>query len=107
MLTGYADEPEQVADYAAALGVAGINLEDSTGERLIPAGVFVAKDVSLAFAHFRQNKSLVAFDLTNVSNAAGTEVSGTLGFGMLFQLDLKIDYRDGLVYFGYDPPAHR
>jgi 2-methylisocitrate lyase-like PEP mutase family enzyme len=40
---GYADEPEQVADYAAALGVAGINLEDSTGERLIPAGVFAAK----------------------------------------------------------------
>lgn len=65
--------------------------------------VFVADDVSLAFAHFRQRKSLVAFDLTNVSNAAGTEVSGTLGFGMLFQLDIKIDYRDGLIDFEFDP----
>lgn len=65
--------------------------------------VFVADDVSLAFAHFRQKKSLVAFDLTNMSNAAGTEVSGTLGFGMLFQLDIKIDYRDGLIDFAFDP----
>jgi predicted aspartyl protease len=65
--------------------------------------VFVADDVSLAFAHFRQKKSLVAFDLTNVSNAAETEVSGTLGFGMLFQLDIKIDYRDGLIDFEFDP----
>jgi tetratricopeptide (TPR) repeat protein/predicted aspartyl protease len=65
--------------------------------------VFVADDVSLAFAHFRQKKSLVAFDLTNVSNAAGAEVSGTLGFGMLFQLDIKIDYRDGLIDFEFDP----
>jgi tetratricopeptide (TPR) repeat protein/predicted aspartyl protease len=65
--------------------------------------VFVADDVSLAFAHFRQKKNLVALDLTNVSNAAGTEVSGTLGFGMLFQLDIKIDYRDGLIDFSFDP----
>jgi tetratricopeptide (TPR) repeat protein/predicted aspartyl protease len=65
--------------------------------------VFVADDVSLAFAHFRQKKNLVAFDLTNVSNAAGAEVSGTLGFGMLFQLDIKIDYRDGLIDFGFAP----
>jgi tetratricopeptide (TPR) repeat protein len=65
--------------------------------------VFVADDVSLAFAHFRQKKNLVAFDLTNVSNSAGTEVSGTLGFGMLFQLDIKIDYRDGLINFEFDP----
>jgi tetratricopeptide (TPR) repeat protein len=69
--------------------------------------VFVADEVSLAFAHFRQKKSLVAFDLTNVSNAAGAEVSGTLGFGMLFQLDIKIDYRDGLIDFEFDPSRIR
>jgi 2-methylisocitrate lyase-like PEP mutase family enzyme len=40
---GYADEPEQVAGYAAALGVAGVNIEDSTGGRLIPAGAHAAK----------------------------------------------------------------
>jgi hypothetical protein len=33
----------------------------------------------------------------------GTEISGTLGFGMLFMLDIRIDYRDGLVDFSFDP----
>ena len=32
---GYDDDPERVADYAAGLGVAGINIEDSSAERLI------------------------------------------------------------------------
>jgi 2-methylisocitrate lyase-like PEP mutase family enzyme len=40
---GYADEPSQVADYVAALGVAGINIEDSFDGRLIPASVHAAK----------------------------------------------------------------
>jgi tetratricopeptide (TPR) repeat protein len=64
--------------------------------------VFMAEDVTLAFAHYKQKKTIVAFDLTNISDSAGTEVSGTLGFGMLLLLDIKIDYRDGLVDFSYD-----
>jgi 2-methylisocitrate lyase-like PEP mutase family enzyme len=32
---GYADRPDQVADYVARLSVAGINIEDSTTEELI------------------------------------------------------------------------
>jgi 2-methylisocitrate lyase-like PEP mutase family enzyme len=43
---GYADEPDQVADYVARLaeaGVAGINIEDSTAESLIDAEVHAAK----------------------------------------------------------------
>lgn len=40
---GYADDPEQVADYAARLPVAGVNIEDSTAERLIPARAHAAK----------------------------------------------------------------
>lgn len=40
---GYADDPGQVADYAAALSVAGVNLEDSTGGRLVPPGAHAAK----------------------------------------------------------------
>ncbi|WP_377268617.1 isocitrate lyase/phosphoenolpyruvate mutase family protein [Peterkaempfera sp. SMS 1(5)a] len=40
---GCADEPEAVAEYAAALGVAGINIEDSTAERLIPPQAHAAK----------------------------------------------------------------
>ena len=65
--------------------------------------VFMAEDVNLIFAHFKQKKTIVAFDLTHISDSAGTEISGTLGFGMLFMLDIKIDYRDGLVDFTFDP----
>jgi tetratricopeptide (TPR) repeat protein len=66
--------------------------------------VFRVDNVTLTFGHFQQKKQgLVAFDLTNISNSLGTEVSGTLGFAMLRLLDIKIDYRDGLVDFSYDP----
>jgi hypothetical protein len=37
------------------------------------------------------------------SRQLGTEVSGFLGFDMLRMLEVKLDYRDGLVDFGYDP----
>jgi 2-methylisocitrate lyase-like PEP mutase family enzyme len=40
---GYADEPDRVADYAAELDVAGINIEDSTAEKLIPPEAHAAK----------------------------------------------------------------
>ncbi len=65
--------------------------------------VYVADNVTLTFGHLTQRRNLVSFDMTNTSNAIGTEVSGTLGFGMLYLLDIKIDYRDGLVNFTYEP----
>ena len=40
---GYDDDPGRVADYVAELGVAGINLEDSTGERLVAPAAHAAK----------------------------------------------------------------
>jgi 2-methylisocitrate lyase-like PEP mutase family enzyme len=40
---GYADEPEIVAEYVAELGVAGINIEDSTAETLIAPQAFAVK----------------------------------------------------------------
>ncbi|QWF83553.1 isocitrate lyase/PEP mutase family protein [Amycolatopsis sp. CA-230715] len=40
---GYADDPAEVAEYAAALGVAGINIEDSTDEALISPARHAAK----------------------------------------------------------------
>jgi 2-methylisocitrate lyase-like PEP mutase family enzyme len=40
---GYSDGPEQVAAYVAELGVAGVNIEDSTAEKLVPAPTFAAK----------------------------------------------------------------
>jgi 2-methylisocitrate lyase-like PEP mutase family enzyme len=40
---GYADDPGQVADYVARLPVDGINIEDSTAEKLIPPPQHAAK----------------------------------------------------------------
>ncbi|MER7666288.1 isocitrate lyase/phosphoenolpyruvate mutase family protein [Streptomyces sp. NPDC096193] len=40
---GYADEPDTVADYAAELDAAGINIEDSSAARLISPQVHAAK----------------------------------------------------------------
>ena len=66
--------------------------------------VYRADKAVLEFGRLRQeNQDLVAFDLTNISDKLGTEMSGILGFAMLRLLDVKIDYRDGLVDFDYDP----
>lgn len=64
--------------------------------------VYRARNAKLQFSHFYQKRQdLVTFDLTSISNGKGTEVSGVLGFAMLVLLDMKIDYRDGLVDFTY------
>ncbi len=65
--------------------------------------VYSADKAVLQFGHLRQeNQDLVAFDLNSLSNNDGTEVSGILGFALLRLLDIKLDYRDGLVDFAYD-----
>jgi len=64
--------------------------------------VYSADKVVLQFGHLRQrNEDLNSFDLSSVSRSAATEISGTLGFVMLHFLEVKIDYRDGLVDFHY------
>lgn len=67
---------------------------------------YLAK-ATLGFGHLRQPNldmvDIVTLDLSKTSRQAGTEVSGFLGFGMLRRLELKLDYRDGLVDFEYDP----
>jgi tetratricopeptide (TPR) repeat protein len=66
--------------------------------------VFTADNLTLTFSRFRQPaQDMVAFDTTGISNSSGVEISGMLGFAMLYQMEVKIDYRDGLVDFGYDP----
>lgn len=59
---------------------------------------------TLRFGHLQQpDLEVVAIDLSTVSRQTGTECSGFLGFGMLRLLDIKMDYRDGIVNFEYDP----
>jgi tetratricopeptide (TPR) repeat protein len=65
--------------------------------------VYRASKATIVFSHFKQEREdLLTFDLTHLSDSLGTEVSGVLGFAMLRMLDMKIDYRDGLVDFTYD-----
>jgi predicted aspartyl protease len=62
--------------------------------------VYSAANATIQFANFKQaREDLITIDLTHISDGFGTEVSGILGFGMLWMLDMKIDYRDGLVRF--------
>jgi len=65
--------------------------------------VYTTGEILLRFGRFQQRRTdMVAFDLSNTSNHVGTEVSGALGFAMLYMLDIKLDYRDNLVNFEYD-----
>ena len=65
--------------------------------------VYSAKAV-LQFGHLQvPNMNIVTLDLAALSRRLGTEVSGLLGYGMLRILEVKLDYRDGLVDFVYDP----
>ena len=47
---GYDDDPDAVAAYVAALGVAGINIEDSSAERLIAPHAHAAKIAAIKHA---------------------------------------------------------
>ena len=68
--------------------------------------VYTADNASLQFARFKDDRqNLITFSMDGPSKAWGTEVSGILGFRMLRLLDIKIDYRDGLVDFIYAPPG--
>lgn len=46
---------------------------------------------------------MTSIDMKSISDSAGTEISGILGFITLRMLDIKIDYRDALVDFAADP----
>jgi hypothetical protein len=66
--------------------------------------VFRANEFTIQFGRLRQkNQDTVAFDIKRISDSIGTEVSGMLGFATLAILEIKIDYRDGLVDFIYKP----
>jgi hypothetical protein len=62
--------------------------------------VYSASNATIQFSNVRQQREdLVTLDMTRTSDDFGTEVSGVLGFAMLWMLEMKIDYRDGLVDF--------
>jgi hypothetical protein len=66
--------------------------------------VYRARKVLLEFANLRQEEEqAIAFDLSPISQYAGTEISGIVGVSVLKSLRLKIDYQHGLLEFVDDP----
>ena len=69
------------------------------------ANVYTADKAVLAFGRLRQeNQFMTTFDLSRLSDTLGTEVSGILGFDTLQLLEIRIDYRDGVVDLSYTQP---
>ena len=67
--------------------------------------VFNADKAILMFAHLRQpTYGALVLNLKGLSDDIGTEVGGILGFTTLRFLDIKVDYRDGLVWMDYQGP---
>lgn len=66
---------------------------------------YTTGSIQLDFAGLRKQLGggMTAFDTTNFSRSTGIEISGFLGAPTLQQLTLKIDYRDKLVDFSFDP----
>jgi predicted aspartyl protease len=68
------------------------------------ADVYRADKTVLQFGRLRQeNQDVTTFDLSHLSDRVGTEISGILGFATLRLLEIRIDYRDGIVDFTYKP----
>lgn len=92
---------------AAAREVTGVSADSNTYVKGLSGNVktvFRANELTITFGHLRQkNEDMIAFDLSGMSDQTGTEISGILGFSMLEILEMRIDYRDGLVDFIYDP----
>lgn len=90
----------------AARGVTKVASDSNTTVKGLSGSVknvYRADQATLTFGHLRQqNQDITAFDTSALSNSMGTEVSGILGFSTLGLLDVKIDYRDGLVDFTFD-----
>jgi len=67
--------------------------------------VYNADKATLTFGRLRQpTEGILVLDLKGLSDDVGTEVGGILGFGTLRFLDVKVDYRDGLVWMDYQGP---
>ena len=66
--------------------------------------VSAADSLSITFAKVRQqNQGLTAIDTSSFSGRSGVEISGFLGYSLLRELVISIDYRDNLVHVTYSP----
>jgi len=93
--------PEAAREVTKVHGDSDVTLKGISGS---VKNVYSANKAVLQFGHLRQeNQDMLSFDTSTISQSEGTEISGFLGFAMLRSLDIKIDYRDALIDFAYDP----
>jgi len=65
---------------------------------------FTTDELTLSFAGLRKlTQGMTAIDMSSSTRYAGIDISGFLGAPTLHQLTVRIDYRDRLVGFSYDP----
>lgn len=86
------------------------NVHDEKGVRVKGVNgevnkVYSADKATLTFARLHQpTVRVLVLNLKGLSDDVGTEVGGILGFPTLRFLDIKVDYRDGLVWMDYQGP---
>ncbi len=63
----------------------------------------------IQFAGVRQqiSQGLNAIDTSQITRGSGVEISGFIGYPILHQLMIQIDYRDDLVHVSYSPHLER
>jgi hypothetical protein len=90
-----AKEIGQISDFT------GVKLAGINGViRKVPA----VSNVSMLIGPVKQTRrNMLILDTSGPTRNAGVEISGIIGFPILRELVLSIDYRDNLVHFVYDP----
>ncbi len=84
-------------DRSAIIGVNGV-----AGGGNVPVKL-VGDNLSVAFAGNQPpDFTLFSFDISAASHSAGLDIGGIIGYGVLRQFFIDIDYRNGLVNLTYD-----
>jgi Flp pilus assembly protein TadD len=93
----------------AAREVTGVTVNDGAKIRGVSGevkSVMLTGAMAIQFANVRQQATgLVSFDNSGLSQMMGVEISGMIGFNILRQVTLEIDYRDDLIHVSYTPHA--
>ncbi len=94
-------DPNVARTYTHLTGGSNIKITGLNGQ---VTKVATADQLEYRFGRLRQDRhDVITFDHSSMSDLYGAEITGELGFRMLQLMDIKIDYRDGLVNFTYDP----
>lgn len=99
---GYSGEDVKVVirDDPNSLGYSPVTGPD--GKRLATYSIFYRPALRFV-GNGRLLQEPVVFDISPKSHAAGVEISGLLGFDILYDYFIDIDYRDSLVKIAIDP----